>query len=165
MADEIKVTVLKVEKTAKDAGGYRPARRWVEATKEYVPDYQARGSYDPDERGKKSRIYVQTKDWSVLENLINRDSRPIALYRKALPAMFAELGIEPIKVKWSRNAGCGSCSCSPGFIVDAALGYDVWLTIAVEGADGNVDPALAEIAENRLAQVLRDPTIAPLIQS
>jgi len=77
----------------------------------------------------KARIYFFVKDETLLDNLINRRSRPMTEYRKLLPAEFAQAGLpENIKVKWRQAAGC-SCGCSPGFIIDNMSRFDVFVTI------------------------------------
>ena len=70
----------------------------------------------------KSRVYVWPKNESVIENFVNRRSRPLNLYRQALREGLSNAGVDLSNVdyRWSQKAGC-SCGCSPGFIVD---GYD-----------------------------------------
>ena len=84
------------------------------------------------DRATKGRVYVWPANESVLENLVNRHSRPIKLYRKAALQALADLGITDVKLSWSQRAGC-SCPCSPGFIADGTYGAlyrtDVYVTI------------------------------------
>jgi len=70
----------------------------------------------------KSRVYIWPKGESIIENLENRRSRPINVYRQALREGLSNAGVtlENVNYRWSQKAGCG-CGCSPGFIVD---GYD-----------------------------------------
>lgn len=67
----------------------------------------------------KSKIYIWPEGESLLDNLINRDSRPLKAYRAVMEKALDSLGIsrDGLEIKWSRKAGCG-CGCSPGFIVD-----------------------------------------------
>jgi phage/plasmid-associated DNA primase len=56
-------------------------------------------------------------DESIMENLMNRRSRPINVYRKLAYQALEQIGYtkEDVKLNWSQYAGC-SCPCSPGFI-------------------------------------------------
>lgn len=68
-------------------------------------------------RGTKPRIYVWEDGESVLDNLVNRRSRPTQLYKEFIPSALKELGLPlDTKVVWNQQAGC-RCGCSPGFIV------------------------------------------------
>jgi len=69
------------------------------------------------EADKKPRVYVWIEDETVLENLVNRRSRPVEVYRAVALQALTDLGIPFEKIRWSQKAGC-SCPCSPGFIVD-----------------------------------------------
>lgn len=68
---------------------------------------------------KKSRIYCWPEGESVIENLINRRSRPLKEFRKVAIDGLKTIGANPdsLTLKWSQKAGC-PCGCSPGFIVD-----------------------------------------------
>lgn len=73
----------------------------------------------PWERGydAHARLYVHVKGESIMDNLMNRRSRPSTFYRKeVLPVVLKQFGLTPEKVVWSQKAGC-SCPCSPGFIL------------------------------------------------
>ena len=92
------------------------------------------------EYNKKTRIYIWLEDESIMDNFINRHSRPYTMYRKQiLPKVFKELGWPlDTKVKWSQYAGC-TCPCSPGFIInqlrqDPEYGsfYDICVTISAK---------------------------------
>jgi hypothetical protein len=67
----------------------------------------------------KTRIYIWPEGETLQENLNNRRSRPLGLYRESAFKALDNLKINRSKlsVKWSQKAGCG-CGCSPGFIVD-----------------------------------------------
>lgn len=137
--NNVKVSVLKVGKQPK-RWGYVYEGKWY---KEYSRSSQP---------GSKTRLFVGPEDWDVIENLWNRESRPIAIYRMALPAIYKRLGIpQGTAARWSQKAGC-SCPCSPGFILDfhgEGYGFNAFATIRVEGADGLVDPKKAARAEER----------------
>lgn len=74
-------------------------------------------------RKKADVIYVWEEGESVLENLMNRRSRPAKLYKKhvLIPGL-KELGYTDQEMEvivknahWSQRAGC-NCGCSPGFL-------------------------------------------------
>jgi hypothetical protein len=78
------------------------------------------------------RVHVFPQGESVLEHLVDRHSRPYALYRReVLPQVWEQLGIDPatVKVRWDQYAGC-TCPCSPGFIVERGYrGRDLSVTV------------------------------------
>lgn len=84
-------------------------------------------------RHRKTRVYVWPKGETVMDNLMNRRSRPINEFRSAAYRALSCMGVDLTRVdlKWSQKAGC-SCGCSPGFIVD---GYDP----VIDGKDMHVD--------------------------
>lgn len=76
----------------------------------------------------KTRVYVSIENKTILENLVNRRQRPVAVFRDALNTL-PEL--QGKKFKWSQKAGC-SCGCSPGFIVQnehSGIPYDLFVTV------------------------------------
>lgn len=78
------------------------------------------------------RIYVSPDGETVMENFVEgRHTRPYTLYKaEVLPQLFRLLGLNSIKVGWSKKAGCTMCPCSPGFIVkDGNVPYDIWVTV------------------------------------
>ena len=81
----------------------------------------------------KTRIYFHPSSETVMENLMNRKSRPYNEYRKMLPKLFEQLGWNDGKImpraKWSQFAGC-SCPCSPGFVVDNVYGRNIFVDVA-----------------------------------
>ena len=89
-----------------------------------------RDATDRKDRWKASRVYIHPQGESLLDNLMNRKTRPYNEYRKqVIPAVLAALGLPAgTKVKWSQYAGC-SCPCSPGFIVDAVCGKTVFVDV------------------------------------
>ena len=99
-------------------------------------------SHNRSSRERKVRgvIYVNVKNETIMQNLMERKSRPHAEYRKLMPAAFEQMkadGLLPpnveakdVKMVWSQYAGC-SCPCSPGFVVTSHHLHrkDVWVTI------------------------------------
>lgn len=78
---------------------------------------------------KADRIYLFPTGESMIDQLVTRNFRPIAEWRKLLPRIFAELGIpEGTKARWSQRAGC-SCPCSPGFILDLWTREDFFVDV------------------------------------
>lgn len=87
----------------------------------------------------KSRFYVHPQGETLIDNLINRRTRPIKEYRRVVERVLDEKGVDRsmVSIKWSQKAGCG-CGCSPGFIVDGWLGTELHrqdVFIDVEGVD------------------------------
>ncbi len=137
---------ITVETRDKERGGWRSDR------------YSRRGGYYVrSEVNDKTRVYVFAGGEGVFENLANRFSRPVELYRAAMRQALDEKGLTA-KARWSQKAGC-SCGCSPAFITDQRLGYDIFVTINEADQAAKVDPAKAYIAEDRTAQILADPTL------
>lgn len=102
-----------------DKNGYVYASGWV-------------GGFRP----KKTVVYVNVKDESLGENLMNRRHRPYELYRKIVYALMQEVGIDG-KLVWSQNAGC-TCACSPGFFLTEStheVGKNWTLWVNVEKSD------------------------------
>lgn len=85
----------------------------------------------------KSRVYVWPQGESLIDNLVNRRSRPINDFRSAAYRALSGMGVDLTKVdmKWSQKAGCG-CGCSPGFVID---GFDP----KIDGFDVHVDVEMA----------------------
>lgn len=108
--EEIQITVKRISKMQKTV------------------DYSDRRSLQ--EYNANTRVYIWPEGETVIDNLMNRKSRPYNIYKKEImPEVLKELGLDPeMKVRWSRYAGC-SCPCSPGFILPMNLGYDVHVTI------------------------------------
>lgn len=81
----------------------------------------------------KSRVYVWPQGESLIDNLMNRRSRPINDFRSVASRALSGMGVDlaKIEMKWSQKAGC-SCGCSPGFVID---GFD----LKIDGRDVYVD--------------------------
>lgn len=97
----------------------------------------------------KSRAYIFLNNESVLDNLANRRSRPVAAYRSVLLDLHPEL---EGRVRWSQTAGCG-CGCSPGFIIDHTVRNkdrnpsDIFITLGEpKSAAPAVDMSYVEMA-------------------
>lgn len=113
-----------------------------------------------ERRTSRTRIYVFPKE-NVLENLMNRFSRPSKAYKALLPNIFAEafpdLDAESRakmikKTFWNQRAGCG-CGCSPGFVINGGWSYGKEVYVDVAGDDAKVDPAKAGLAHARGQQI------------
>jgi len=112
-------------------------------------------------------VYVDVEGESILENLGNRFSRPVNLYKPAaLAALEYTYGVpaSSIKLAWSQKAGC-RCGCSPGFIATGLpfTSRMIWLTF--DASAPKVTEEGKGIAAARVAAVLRDPTIAPALMA
>jgi hypothetical protein len=79
------------------------------------------------EKNQKARIYFHPKGEAVMENFVNRHSRPHLEYKTMLPVVFDRLkqqhGLDFIgaQAHWNVKAGCAMCPCSPGFVADAVF--------------------------------------------
>lgn len=108
------------------------------------------------------RVYFTHAAESVLENLANRTSRPIAGYRRLIPDVLRMMSLPAgTGHRWSRNAGCSMCPCSPGFILDGVphpSRFDLWVEVAGEQVDSR-DPAAVARAIDRARQILSDPAL------
>ncbi|HUW00806.1 MAG TPA: hypothetical protein VMW08_00505 [Acidimicrobiales bacterium] len=70
------------------------------------------------ERTKKSRLYVGVRGESLAANFVNRHHRPNIEWAKMVRArVLPVLGLPAKGMRWNVHAGCGSCPCSPGFIL------------------------------------------------
>ncbi len=84
----------------------------------------------------KPRLYFHHVGENVFDQLISRHFRPQQLYRHFLPEVFRQVQLpEGTTAKWSQNAGCSMCPCSPGFIIETTMAghFDVWVDFTVEG--------------------------------
>lgn len=111
--------------------------------------------YDRKEYFQATRVYFSVADESIWDNLANRRRRPYNEYKALMPEVLRQLGApEGVTYRWSKNAGCAMCSCSPGLVLDRRLlddgiGYDVWVTITGEEHPADYNPA-------RIAQQVMD---------
>ena len=86
-----------------------------------------------------NKAYIWASGESVMENLMNRYSRPHKFYQKeVLPLVLAEvkekypdyqLSLDVKDWGWRQKCGCKMCGCSPGFIQKTNFGT---LTISAE---------------------------------
>lgn len=68
-------------------------------------------------------VYFWPRGETIMDNLMNRRTRPVNEYRRLLPDVYAAVGVRDssnLSARCSQKAGC-ACGCSPGFIVE---GYD-----------------------------------------
>lgn len=87
-------------------------------------------NWNPEQnfKPKKTRLYV---DFGGVENdfLISRKVFLKAVRDSGvLDDALMNLGYEGAKYKFSQNAGCAMCPCSPGFIVDGVFDSAIWVT-------------------------------------
>ena len=82
------------------------------------------------------RLYVDIKDESIFEHVVNRKRRPYNIYKTAIWGSELPQVLNLGKLSWSQYAGC-SCPCSPGFILPKqviSIGgrewrwFDAWVT-------------------------------------
>lgn len=85
------------------------------------------------ERDKRGRVYLFPEGETILENLCNRRTHPVADYKKLMPEILERAGIPAQKVSWSQKCGC-SCGCSPGFILSETYGVELFVDISMESA-------------------------------
>jgi hypothetical protein len=72
-----------------------------------------------------NKTYLWVSGETVIENLVNRHSRPYKFYQKEiLPAILKRVAEENPNMdfstdvkdwSWSQKCGCSMCPCSPGF--------------------------------------------------
>jgi hypothetical protein len=87
-----------------------------------------------------NKLYIFTEGETILENLVNRRSKPHQFYKaEIIPKVLVMITDEQIikellsnpkaKWGWSQKCGCSMCPCSPGFIQRG--GSDSMLTVYV----------------------------------
>ena len=80
-------------------------------------------------------IHTSKGDHPAMDKAWNKFNRVIVKnQRQVLAAALAAFELEASKISFSRYAGCGSCPCSPGFILDG-LGLGVEFFINAVEAD------------------------------
>lgn len=68
---------------------------------------------------KKTRLYVSDdRPFDLREDLANRTRRPVDAWRAAARLALTLVGWDFERMTWSQYAGCSSCPCSPGFILE-----------------------------------------------
>jgi hypothetical protein len=82
--------------------------------------------------GRKTKIYIFIKNETLIQNLLERHSRPNKEYKKQIIPTLIKDGILPSDaiVTWSQKAGC-SCGCSPGFIVKNDTSKEIFIDIEI----------------------------------
>lgn len=86
-----------------------------------------------DRENARPRVYIHPEGESILENFVNRRSRPWAAYTPLMDTLVKALKLDGLTYEWSQYAGC-TCPCSPGFIVSNSMREfpcDVWITYKV----------------------------------
>jgi hypothetical protein len=82
-------------------------------------------------RRKAAHAYFFLTGESILENLVNRRSRPTKEYKKLLWEILKKEGYtehEVSRITWSQTCGC-SCKCSPGFRIEGIYGKDFFIDV------------------------------------
>lgn len=102
-------------------------------------------------KSRATRVFVSIEGETFLEDFGNRTSRPQAAWRPFVEAALTSLGYEFGDIRWSQNAGCSMCPCSPGFIVPGPHNTSIWITLRADEPQV-LDP---EEADSRKAQLLR----------
>ena len=110
-------------------------------------------------RTEKSKIYIFIEKETIIENLVNRRSRPVTEYRKLLPeilkAFEEKTGYKPEKVSWSQRAGC-PCGCSPGFIIQGSYGWNVFVEIGAKEQLKIEQPKIVLIAIQEVVEKVKE---------
>jgi hypothetical protein len=88
-----------------------------------------------------NKIYVWTEGETILENLVNRRSRPHTIYKKeVIPLIMKMLETSNPEVYnrlkdtawgWRQKCGCSMCPCSPGFVSDRGGYWDIHASIKI----------------------------------
>jgi hypothetical protein len=91
-------------------------------SKRQRPNFWSASIYQKNDYLARPRVFAFSEEQaneSLLENLENRTRRPSTILRKGVLAMMTKLELPILKseLKWSNNAGCRMCPCSPGFIL------------------------------------------------
>lgn len=88
-----------------------------------------------------SIAYVNVQNENLLEDLMNRTSRPYNIWKQAAKDALRANGIEFKSLRWSQKAGC-SCPCSPGFIIQGGpRGLNVHITLSADAPKAVDGPA------------------------
>ena len=87
-----------------------------------------------EKRDVKPRIYMMPQGETILENLKQRRSRPVAEFKILAHSVINSTPAVGASLSWSQKAGC-SCGCSPAFIVDSGVDYkyDIFIGVVMEG--------------------------------
>lgn len=121
---------------------------------------------------KKPRLYVSFPGESLLDNLVNRTSRPAASLGRLVRPLLKHLDMGGT-IGWYAKAGCSMCPCSPGFIwTDAprlnfgrldergmeSARYDAYLDLQ-DVPTVKDEPETLLRQDQRLAALAADPTL------
>lgn len=86
---------------------------------------------------RKMRIYIFREGETLLQNILQRYTRPYDFYKKeVIPKIKDQLkeegiDLDTLKISWNQYAGC-SCGCSPGFILNLVDNREIFVTISEE---------------------------------
>jgi hypothetical protein len=84
------------------------------------PNFWQASIYEKNDYLARPRVYVSgDTEESVLDHLNNRTNRPTKIWRKGALNLLNKwaLPFATFELKWSQNAGCRMCPCSPGFVM------------------------------------------------
>ncbi len=105
---------------------------------ELLIDIEYKSKYEQKYRRHHGIMYIFHSDEDIVDDLINRHSRPHLQYRKEiLPKVREVLNISSdVKFNWNQKAGC-KCPCSPGFLIsDPDYKYTKYIiSVYVKGFD------------------------------
>jgi hypothetical protein len=118
--------------------------------------------YGYKEFNKKPRLYPSFSGESLLDNLVNRTTRPAAELGRIVRPAQAAAGYTG-RIGWSQRAGC-SCPCSPGWIWSDAPAIDFGDGYASKCYDAWVEvtdmPTTRDDAQARATQAARGQALA-----
>jgi hypothetical protein len=78
---------------------------------------------------KKSRMFFSALGENIFENLTSRNSHPHREYRKVVADILKKLGLDPsMKFHWDVFAGCATCACSPGFVLEGDFNHNIFVS-------------------------------------
>lgn len=88
-----------------------------------------------------NKLYVWLDGESVLENLVNRRSRPHTFYKKEIIPLIMEklaasspdihTAVRNEKWGWRQKCGCSMCPCSPGFVGSGYSSYEIHASVLI----------------------------------
>ncbi|MCA1800259.1 MAG: hypothetical protein LC650_03105 [Actinobacteria bacterium] len=87
-----------------------------------------------ENRRGKTRVFVMALDRDALqEDQLTHRQAVARMKRAVIPKVLEQLGVtsEHVKAGFSQKAGC-ACGCSPGFVLDAHWGQEVFVDVASE---------------------------------
>lgn len=90
---------------------------------------------------KRNKMYIFVKKETIIDNLINRRSRPYDEYKKNIIPKVMEIIkekypetyelVKDSKWSWKQNCGCSMCPCSPGFVASTEGNMNIFVDIEI----------------------------------